>query len=177
MIDVAPGDFDNDGLHGSLRADGGRSAAVSQHRRQIRSAAGEPSRPALRCRRMDRLRSRLRPRSHPAGTAAGAIAESGSGGMGGSDRGFPVRERRSRPPPESCAWFPTARRSTWPCSIAIARRCCIAINWAADTPWRRSRATRHAIGMQVDADFDANRTAGPRPHRCGRQHSFHAQSE
>ncbi len=132
VIDVAPGDFDDDGRMDLCVLDGGRSGSLSQHRRQICPAARETSRPALRCRRMDGLRSRLRSRSHPARTAAGAHAESGSGGMGGSDRGFPVRERRSHLRARSCASFPTVKLSIWPCSTAIARRCCIAINWAAD---------------------------------------------
>ena len=94
VIDVAPGDFNDDGLMDLCVLTEAGPVLYRNSGRQIRPAAGKPARAPIRSRRVDGLRSRLRPGSHPAGTAAGAHEESGSGGMGGSDRGFPVREGR-----------------------------------------------------------------------------------
>jgi len=93
VIDVAPGDFDNDGLDGSLCADGRWSAVVPQHGRQVRPATAKlPARRSTG--RSGSITTTITISTLSCWTRARADAESGSGWMEDRTGDFPFVKGR-----------------------------------------------------------------------------------
>jgi hypothetical protein len=91
VIDIAPGDFDNDGLMDlCVLTPDGPTLYRNAGGRLVKFSANLPA-AAIPTRRLDRLRSRFGSRSRAAGRFARVDAQSGPRRIRGSDLGFPLR--------------------------------------------------------------------------------------
>ena len=140
----------------------GRCCCQRQGAFQPRRSQFAPA--AIRARRVDRLRSRLRSGPDSAGTAPALMRNEGSAGFADRTADFPfvtgLPNRRRR----SCASYPTARLSIWPCSTPTTRPCSIATSWAAITqPTTFDGHAAHEATVEADFETTAAWTA---PHRA-----------
>jgi len=144
------GDFNNDGFMDlCVLAESGRCAG---HSRGISAASNQFAPAAIRARRMDRLRSRLRSRPDLLGASPALMRNEGRGGVSRIGPRISRSSKASRPRRRNCAC--ARQQSVRPRPfLSRPRPVCIATAWAAITRRSRSQGTP-PDDSRVEADFD-----------------------